>query len=239
MTDLFDPRANQADPAFTRLYGPLGPASAPFVIGQMGQSLDGFIATETGASHYITGPESLVHLHRLRALSDAVVLGWRTVESDDPRVTTRLVDGENPVRVVIDPDRRLRNSLKLFSGAPNESLRITAEECAQTGDLGLPRSPSGRLEPAEIVGALRSRGLARILVEGGGRLVSGFLDAGCLDRLHVVVAPLLIGAGLPGVRPLPASTLAGALRPPTQIVPCGADVLYDLNLSGSRDGRGA
>ncbi|MGB5834942.1 MAG: dihydrofolate reductase family protein, partial [Thiohalocapsa sp.] len=73
----------------------------------LGQSLDGCIATHTGDSEFVTGPENLLHLHRMRALSDAVVVGAGTIASDDPRLTTRLVSGPNPVRVVLDPDGRL------------------------------------------------------------------------------------------------------------------------------------
>jgi len=77
------------------------------VIGQLGQSLDGRIATPSGKSHYITGPESLVHLHRMRAWVDAVIVGAGTVAADNPQLTVRRVEGRNPVRVVIDPSLQI------------------------------------------------------------------------------------------------------------------------------------
>jgi riboflavin biosynthesis pyrimidine reductase len=80
---------------------------ADLVVAQIGQSLDGRIATESGHSHYVTGRADIRRLHRLRALVDAVVVGARTVASDDPRLTVREVEGDNPVRVVLDPDGRL------------------------------------------------------------------------------------------------------------------------------------
>ena len=77
------------------------------VVGQIGQSLDGRIATESGHSKYINGPAGLTHLHRLRALVDAVVIGVGTAIADDPQLTVRRVAGQQPARVVIDPNGRL------------------------------------------------------------------------------------------------------------------------------------
>ena len=88
------------------------------VIAQAGQSLDGRIATASGHSHYVTGPEDIRRLHRLRALVDAVIVGAGTVEADDPRLTVREADGDNPVRVVIDPNDRLDRTRRIFSDAP-------------------------------------------------------------------------------------------------------------------------
>ena len=91
------------------LFGPLraGTADDLVVVGQIGQSLDGRIATATGHSHYINGPAGLAHLHRLRALVDAVVIGVGTALADDPQLTVRRVAGPEPARVVIDPNGRL------------------------------------------------------------------------------------------------------------------------------------
>lgn len=200
-------------------------ASRTVVVGQMGQSLDGFIATETGASHYVTGEESLVHLHRLRAWADVVVVGWRTAVSDDPQLTTRLAPGDDPVRAVIDPRGRVPRSAALFAGAAHLSARI-----GPSGDVVVPTGPGGEVAPEAVLRALATRGLRRVLVEGGGRVVSSFLRAGCLDRLHVVVAPLLIGGGVPSVRPSAVAELDRALRPKTDVYTLGPDVLFDMDL---------
>ena len=209
------------------------------VIGQIGQSLDGRIATEQGHSHYITGPADIRRLHRLRALVDAVVVGAGTVASDDPRLTVRAVEGENPVRVVIDPRGRLGADRAVFrdGAAPTLVVRRAPADGtgARTGDDTLelpadPASPGGGVAPSAIVAALRARGLPRILVEGGGVTVSRFLEAGVLTRLHVAVAPLLIGSGRPALTLPPVPSLDRALRPPCRRFPLGDDVLFDFDL---------
>ncbi len=213
------------------------------VIGQLGQSLDGRIATESGASHYVTGPEDIERLHRLRALVDAVVVGARTVAADDPRLTVRKVSGRDPVRVVIDPDGRLEPGRRVFSQGSARAIRVRRAEpgaisASWSGDtLRLPGTEADGLDLAALLHALRSQGLARILVEGGGITVSRFLEAGLLDRLHVTVAPLLIGSGRPSVTLDPIESLDLAIRPACRVFRLGRDVLFDLDLR--RPGAGA
>ena len=229
------------------LYMPLtrGP---DLVIGQLGQSLDGRIATVSGKSSYITGPEDIRRLHRLRALVDAVIVGVVTVALDDPQITVRKVEGENPVRVVLDPDGRLGQDRRVFSDgvAPTIVVRRAGVDDPQAardgpddpkgpGDgppevLTLPASGAEGFEPGAVLEALRARGLRRVLVEGGGVTVSRFLEAGVLDRLHLAVAPMLMGSGRPGITLPPIETLDQSLRAQCRHVPLGDDLLFDLDL---------
>lgn len=215
------------------LYLPLR-VGGGWVLGQMGQSLDGRIATESGHSHYVTGPADIRRLHRLRALADAVVVGAGTAASDDPRLTVREVEGPNPVRVVLDPAGRLDPSLRIFTDGAAKTLRVSGTGAgpgaASVEDARLPLEEPWGLHPARIVEALRSRGLRRILVEGGGITVSRFLETGLLDRLHVTVAPLILGSGRPAFTLEPVETLRDALRPACRTFPLGDDVLFDLDL---------
>ena len=215
------------------------PLLAPqLVIGQLGQSLDGRIATASGHSHYVTGRESLVHLHRLRALADAVLVGAGTVLADDPQLTVRHCPGPNPWRVVLDPQRKLPPQRRLFCDGQAVTLILAAIPApvpapaanrAETVLLPVADDGSG-FEPAAVLSLLAARGAHRILVEGGGITVSRFLAAGVLDRLHIVVAPLLIGSGHPGLT-LPAiDHLDQALRPAHRRESLGEDVLYELRL---------
>ena len=221
------------DPLFAPLRTPV-PAGRSFVLGRVAQSLDGYIATRRGESVWISGPDDLRHTHRLRALCDAVVVGAKTIRADDPRLTTRLVDGPSPVRVVLDPDRRLDGRYRVFRDGP-ETLLLCAPEAANTAIPGnarvfpVPCGPNG-LNILAILALLRARGLRRVFVEGGGVTVSRFLAAGALDRLHVTVAPLVMGGGVPAFPLPPVERLDEGRRFAWTAHRIGADILLDIPL---------
>ncbi|MCL5779168.1 RibD family protein [Limibaculum sp. FT325] len=186
------------------------------VIGQLGQSLDGRIATPTGASKYINGHEALCHLHRIRANVDAVIVGVGTAVADDPQLTTRHVEGANPVRVVIDPAGRMPRDLAMLrDGAAPVLVVTTADRPVPEGAeaVRLACDGEGRIHPGRIVAVLRQRGLGRLLVEGGAETLARFIDAGELDELHLMVAPIVLGSGKTGLNLNPIAGLDQALRP--------------------------
>ena len=229
-------RRQPADADLSPLYGPLlDPPNGSFVLGRIAQSLDGRIATASGASQWISGQQDIVHTHRLRALSDAVVIGAGTVRADDPQLTTREVEGPSPVRVVLDTNRRLDAHYRIFCEGP-QTLLLCAHDAPGEDRAGmapvlrLPRSGEG-LNIAEVLAALAARGLRRIFVEGGGITVSRFLAAGALDRLHVTIAPLLIGSGIPAFTLPQTNTLTDVLRFSWSVHRLGDDVLVDIPLS--------
>lgn len=214
------------------LYAPLAKATdEPFVFAQIGQSLDGRIATASGDARNISGRDGLKHLHRCRALADAVVVGVNTVLSDNPRLTVRLVDGKDPVRVVIDPQGRLPDGCSLFT-EPGRKLAVQLCDKVRPGATEVIRMPglTGRIDPHAVVAALAERGFRRILIEGGGTTIGHFLDAGALQRLHVAVSPLLIGAGPSGLTASPVPRLADAMRPLTSVYGLGTDIVFDCAL---------
>lgn len=228
-----------ADPRLA-LYLPVCGAHAGrrIVVAHLGQSLDGFIATRAGESRFVTGEQNIVHLHRLRALCDAVVVGADTVATDDPRLTTRLVPGPSPVRVVLDPRRRVPPARAVFTDAAAPTLLVVDAARVRAGErvgkaelVGVP-ARDGRLDLPALLDALAARGCHAVFVEGGGATVSAFLAAGALDRLQLAIAPMLIGSGRPGVQIGPTARLADALRPPHRIYRMGEDVLYDFDLRG-------
>lgn len=224
------------DPA---LYAPLrAPPSAPdgcFVIARTAQSLDGYIATRDGESYWISGPEDIAHTHRLRSLCDAVVVGSSTVRADDPQLTTRLVEGPSPVRVVLDTERRLTDQYRVFGDGP-ETLLFCAPDVAGDPTIGAARAVKVRRGPCgldieAIVATLAERGLRRIMIEGGGITVTNFLNAGALDRLHVTIAPLLMGGGIPAFALPPVGRLADGRRFTWTTHRLGTDVLLDIPLT--------
>jgi diaminohydroxyphosphoribosylaminopyrimidine deaminase/5-amino-6-(5-phosphoribosylamino)uracil reductase len=221
------------------LFGPLLAAPGErLAIGQLGQSLDGRIATSTGHSHYVNGRPAIVHLHRLRALVDAVVVGVGTVVADDPALTVRHVEGDSPARVVVDPRGRMPAAARLLADDGRRRLVVMRPGVASTLPHGVERielapGADGRIPPAAIVDALAARGLPRLLVEGGAATVSAFVEARALHRLHVAVAPLLIGSGPTGLVLPPIDRLDDALRPRARCYALGEDVLWDLELASA------
>jgi riboflavin-specific deaminase-like protein len=215
------------------LYGPLctvAPGES-FTIAHLAQSLDGRIATAPGASRWISGEEDLRHTHRMRALADAVIVGAETIRHDDPLLTVRRCAGDNPVRVIIDPQRRLASHYQVFRDPAAQTIVIAAEGAA--GDrlrgveiLNLPHR-GGTIAPRSIQAALAERGLYWLFIEGGGVTISHFLKAGSLDRLQITVAPLLLGSGRPSLT-LPAiAEPSHGIHPEIRRFALGCDTLFE------------
>lgn len=213
-----------------------GTPDEPFVVAQLGQSLDGRIATPTGDSKYINGPAALDHLHRLRARVDLVLVGVGTVIADDPQLTVRRVPGRSPARAVLDPNGRLPADARCLADDGARRLVLSRSPGplpAGVETLGLAEE-AGPHCPRRIRADLGRLGFRRILVEGGARTISAFIDAGCVDRLHVLLAPVILGSGRAGLDLEPIGALAGALRPRTQAYPLpDGDVLFDCDLRRS------
>lgn len=226
--------------AWADLFGPLctGTVDDLVVVGQVGQSLDGRVATATGHSKYINCPAGIEHLHRLRALVDIVVVGVGTALADNPQLTVRQVAGPQPARAVIDPRGRLGTNAKLFTDDGVRRLLITTDGSRATPPPGvevitLP-AEDGNIAPSAIVASLAAAGMRRILIEGGADTVSRFIAARCLDRLHVNVAPVMLGAGGPGIELPPLERADQAHRMPVRVHKIEDDVLFDCDLSDQR-----
>jgi diaminohydroxyphosphoribosylaminopyrimidine deaminase / 5-amino-6-(5-phosphoribosylamino)uracil reductase len=241
----WDPAARQLFDLFKPLLD-FGLTGAAWVIAQLGQSLDGCVATRAGDSSFINGPENLLHLHRLRAACDAVIVGAGTVAIDNPQLTTRRVRGPNPIRVLLDPELKLAEHVKtahLFNDGQAPTLwlcdarwrdqavaRVGADRVLAVSNL---LRDDATLHLAHAVTALQTRGLTRLFVEGGGVTVSRFLAQRCLDRLHLAVAPVIIGDGRRGLQFEGPARLVDCPRPRCSVYRMGPDHLWDLDLRTS------
>lgn len=212
----------------------------PFVVAQLGQSLDGRIATLSGESRWINKEAALDHVHRIRAAVDAVVVGIGTVVADDPLLNVRRVPGRNPSRVVIDPNGRLPATAKMLADADGaRRLVVTGTPVRVPKGVEIVEVARGDdgLDPKKIIAALWRTGLKSFLIEGGAQTVSRFVDAGAVDRLHMLVAPVILGSGKPGLSLKPIAKLVHAMRPRAAIhvLPDG-DVLFDCDMRSTRGG---
>jgi diaminohydroxyphosphoribosylaminopyrimidine deaminase/5-amino-6-(5-phosphoribosylamino)uracil reductase len=187
---------------------------------KLATSLDGRIATATGESRWITGPEAREAVHRLRSEHDAVLVGVETALADDPELTVRLqrYAGPQPARVVLDSRQRLTDGCKLIATArdiptylisttpPEPRLLEAGVRVIQVDALG-----EERPELHDVLAALASEGLNRIFVEGGGQVAASFLRCGLVDRLEWFRAPIIIGGeGRPGIGSLALAALSDA-----------------------------
>jgi len=209
-------------------------ADTPCLLAQLGLSLDGRIATSSGDSCYINGRDALRHLHRIRALVDAVVVGAGTVRTDDPQLTVRHCAGRHPARVVIDPGGTVGPGARVWADTGATRLVVGG-----AGDLpeGVERLPvatgGGEVPVGRIVDALAARGLRRLLVEGGADTLGRFMAAGVVDHLHLLYGRVIIGSGQTGINLPPIASLDAAHRPATRTVmfPDG-DFLVACDLRG-------
>ena len=169
--------------------------SRPHVTWKVATSLDGRIATSSGESRWITGEAARLEGHRLRAASDAILVGVETVLADDPRLTTRLPDGgRDPLRVILDSKLRTPDFARV---AVPGTLILTTAEPRPVGAAEVMRvAANQQRRPAveAVLDELGARGVTRLLVEGGGRVAAAFINAGTIDAIEWFRAPMLLGA---------------------------------------------
>lgn len=200
--------------------------SRPHIILKLATSLDGRIATGAGESRWITGPAAREEVHRLRAQVDAVLIGTGTALADDPELTVRLgkAPARQPMRVVLDSRLRLPLRSKLvatIATAPLLVIGVAGADAAATAALTKAGAKvatvaglAGRVDLAAALDLLgRAHGVARVLVESGGKLAASLIRAGLVDRLEWVRAPILLGAdGRPAIDTLDLARLSQAPR---------------------------
>jgi diaminohydroxyphosphoribosylaminopyrimidine deaminase/5-amino-6-(5-phosphoribosylamino)uracil reductase len=213
----------------------------PFVLAKFAASLDGRIAAASGDSRWVSGPTAREWAHRLRTRIDAIICGSDTIIVDDPQLTARP-EGEDaerqPLRVVVDSRGRVPPMARVFERTDWAlSLVATSEDASPvwrssieaTGTEVLTFAKQGdRVDLEEVLRELARRDVVTALVEGGGVLLGGFFDRGLVDKVHAIIAPLIVGAAdAPGpVAGQGAYRMADALRlRDVEVERLGEDVL--------------
>jgi diaminohydroxyphosphoribosylaminopyrimidine deaminase / 5-amino-6-(5-phosphoribosylamino)uracil reductase len=190
----------------------------PVVTWKFGASFDGRLAAADGSSQWITSEEARGDAHRLRADSDAVVVGSGTQRIDDPQLTVRhLTVARQPLRVVVDTRARTPATARVVDGAAPTLIAVAEGADAShleglASVVRLPRDAAG-LDLGALLDALGARGVRTVLLEGGPTLAGSFLAAGLVDRVIAYLAPVLIGGGgLAAIEGAGARSIEGVLR---------------------------
>jgi diaminohydroxyphosphoribosylaminopyrimidine deaminase/5-amino-6-(5-phosphoribosylamino)uracil reductase len=209
----------------------------PYVALKLGLSLDGRIASRTGASKWVTGPEARARVHLLRSQHDAVLIGIGTALADDPRLTVRDAPGHSPLRIVFDTKLRLPLVSRLVQTAREAPTWVVCTTDAPSSNeealvergvdvLRAPASAEGRIEAVAALKMLAARGIVTVMVEGGAELAGSLLAAAVIDELHCFIAPILLGPrGRPGAvdwaGPATPAEAPGIADPQWEV--CGVD----------------
>lgn len=215
----------------------------PFVTLKFAQSLDGRIATATGDSQWISSEGARRLAHQLRSEHDAIMVGIGTVLADDPQLTVRLVEGRDPLRIVIDTRLRIPLDARVLAGgAASGTVVATAEgadpvRAREIENLGaqvirLPLSPDhSGIDLVRLLEELGRRGLASVLVEGGRGIITSLLAARAVDRLVAIIAPRIIGQGTEAVADLGITRLDEAITFTSVTTDrLGPDIIFDARL---------
>jgi diaminohydroxyphosphoribosylaminopyrimidine deaminase/5-amino-6-(5-phosphoribosylamino)uracil reductase len=211
----------------------------PYVTVKFAQTLDGRIASAMGESRWISSPESLKLAHKLRARHDAILVGVGTVLKDNPELTTRLVKGRNPVRVILDSKLRIPLDAKVLSGQDAARTFVTATPAADKvrrdalGKMGIevvtvPSDSQGRVELKELLKTLAQRQISSVLVEGGAETITAFLRLGLVDKIIAIIAPKIIGKGRDTVGELNITEIGKAYKLSfTRVYRSGEDIVVE------------
>ena len=232
------------------MYAKHSQSGLPFVTVKYAQTLDGRIATAAGSSQWISSTESLEFAHELRRDHDAIMVGIRTVLADNPRLTVRLVEGRDPLRVIVDSHLRIPLGAKVIAeGAAHNTLiaaigaadRERARELEALGAKVLllgsdPARP--QVDLAGLLAELGRLGIRSVLVEGGARVITSLLSARLVNRLVVAIAPKIIGRGTEAVGELNINDLDSAITfTDFETHRLGPDVIFDGRLNSAKWGE--
>ncbi len=178
----------------------------PFVTAKFAMSLDGKIATHSGDSRWVSGPEARKAVQQMRRECDAVLVGVNTVLADDPQLTSRDEEEsplkDQPLRVILDSHGRTPPGARML-GEPGTTIIVTTPDAPRQRLEGLNAAGAqiwqtkagveGRVQPEAVLDELGKQHVVSLLVEGGGMVLGSFFDAGLVDKVYAFIAPMIIG----------------------------------------------
>jgi riboflavin-specific deaminase-like protein len=178
----------------------------PYITVKFAQTLDGKIAARDGSPLVISGKKALKFTHGLRARNNAILVGIGTVLTDNPLLTTRLVKGKDPVRIIIDARLRIPLDSKIIKtsrrvktvivAAPKAS-KVKIRKLKKKGaEVLLSPSKKGYIDLKKMAHKLRAKGIKSILVEGGREIIASFLKSGLADKIIIILSPRVLGSGI-------------------------------------------
>ena len=197
-------------------------------IGQIGQSLDAKIALKNGNSHYINEKESITYLHCLRAISDGVLVGVKTIIKDNPLLTTRKIKGQNPTRLIIDPSLKLTNKYKIFKDKNTNIVFTTSNKIKTLNNTTIVKLPKKDFTLG-IYNFLKKSSLKYILIEGGPTTLSYFIELKLINYMQFIISPKIIGSGIDSVKLKPISNLEKAIKGPSNFAKLGKEIVATLD----------
>lgn len=196
-------------------------------VSHFAQTLDGKIATQNGDSKWIGNPANLLHAHRMRALCDGIMIGTRTLSNDRPSLTVRLVEGDNPRRIVIS------SSAKDFSSLTDscvERVLVLGSAASISGkhlDYKYLPSSNGHISCEDILRCLYQEGIQSVYIEGGAETTSNFLKDDMLDIMQFHLSPQIFGSGISGISLPEISQVKEAVRFKTfHFLPIGDSYMF-------------
>ena len=200
------------------------------VIAQIGQSLDGRIALNNGNSHYINNPNSIIYLHCLRSISDAIIVGSNTIKKDNPLLTTRKIEGSNPKRIIIDGSLSLKNNYKIFNDGNENIIFTKSHKKVNLNNTTIIRLKEKNFTKNLIV-QLKKLKYKKILVEGGSKTISELINNKYIDILQFMIAPIIIGSGINSLNLKEISNLNKAIRPKYNFNELENEIIVNLFLN--------
>lgn len=175
----------------------------PFISVKYAMTLDGKIAVANGDSQWVTGEEALTYSHYLRKTHDAILVGKNTIIEDDSQLTTRLVKGKNPLRIVLDSNLNIPLTARVLSDDAPTVIAISEDFQSPKIDIfeklpnveiwRLPVRPEGGLCIKTLIAKLAEKQITSLLIEGGSSVHGAFFDEGLVDRVYAFVAPKIVG----------------------------------------------